>query len=88
MLLANVEAAQDLLAGDVYDRIAGQIAKLKIDEERCFERVNVRMPDENPQFDVDTSDSFYMLTKQKDAGFRYVFQTEDGQEESILLEYL
>ena len=88
VLQANVEIAQNLPARNVYDIIAGQIAKLQIDEERCFEKVNVSEPEDKPQFDVDTNHIFYMLTKQKDTGFRYVFRDEEGREESILLEYL
>ena len=44
--------------------------------------------EEVPLLDVEASEDFYIVTKQDNNRFRYVFQNENGEEVSIVLEYL
>ena len=39
-------------------------------------------------FDIDTNEQFYMLVKQKENSFKYVYKNENGEEISVLLEYV
>lgn len=88
VLEANPEIAKALPNKNAYTLIAEQIRKLQCNEKDCFERVEVTEPESNPQFDMDTSEDFYIVTKQKNNHFRYVFKGEDDEEISIILEYL
>ena len=72
--------------------LAGQIENLKVEEDPCFDRVEAefpgKIPGAGPQFDVEAREQFFLFTKQKNTVFRYVFANEDGEEASVLLEYL
>lgn len=88
VLNANVDIAGTLPDRNVYALIAGQIKKLQCNEQDCFDRVDVAEPENNPQFDLDTSEEFYIVTKQEKNQFHYVFKGENDEEISIVLEYL
>lgn len=88
VLDANPEIAKALPNRNAYTLIAEQIRKLQCNEQDCFDRVEVTEPESNPQFDMDTSEDFYIVTMQKNNHFRYVFKGEDDEKISIVLEYL
>ncbi len=68
--------------------LAKGLEKLQVDNENCFNSVKVSENNENTSFDIDTSEKFYMLIKEKDNRFKYVYKNETGEEISVLLEYL
>ena len=88
VLDANPELAGILPDRNAYTLIAEQIKKMQFDEKDCFDSVNVTHPEEVPLLDVEASEDFYIVTKQDNNRFRYVFQNENGEEVSIVLEYL
>lgn len=92
VLEANGEQDGEKSGQNVYDVLAGQIENLKVEEDPCFDRVEAefpgKIPGAGPQFDVEAREQFFLFTKQKNTVFRYVFANEDGEEASVLLEYL
>ena len=92
VLEANGEQDGAKSGQNVYDVLAGQIENLKVEEDPCFDRVEAefpgKIPGAGPQFDVEAREQFFLFTKQKNTVFRYVFANEDGEEASVLLEYL
>ena len=88
VLKANIEVAKALQTINPYELIAKEIEKLQVDNENCFDSVKVSENDTNTSFDIDTSEKFYMLIKERDNQFKYVYKNENGEEISILLEYL
>lgn len=88
VLKANVETTKVLQTINPYELIAKEIEKLQVNSENCFDNVKVLDDNENTSFDIDTNEKFYLLIKQKDNQFKYVYKNENGEEISILLEYL
>lgn len=88
VLKANIETTKALQTINPYELIAKEIENLQVNNENCFDNVKVTENNENTSFDIDTNEKFYMLVKQKDNHFKYVYKNEDGEEISILLEYL
>lgn len=88
VLDANADAAKNLSGRDAYRLIAEQIRNMQFNENDCFDRVDVMEPVSSPQLDVEASKAFYIVTKQKNSQFRYVFKSENGEEIGIVLEYL
>lgn len=88
VLEANMEIAKSLPNRSAYTLIAEQIKKLQFNEKDCFERVGVTKPNSSPQFDVDASEEFFIVTKQENSQFHYSFKSENGEKISIVLEYL
>lgn len=92
VLEANGEQDGKKSGQNVYDVLAGQIENLKVEEDPCFDRVEAefpgKIPGAGPQFDVEAREQFFLFTKQKNTVFHYVFANEDGEEASVLLEYL
>lgn len=88
VLKANIETTKALQTINPYELIAKEIEKLQVNNENCFDNVKVTENNENTSFDVDTSERFYMLIKEKDNQFKYVYKNENGEEISVLLEYL
>ncbi len=88
VLKANVETTKALQTINPYELIAKEIEKLQVNNENCFDNVKVTENNENTSFDIDTNEKFYMLIKEKDNQFKYVFKNENGEEISVLLEYL
>lgn len=88
VLNANTDIAEALPDQNVYALIANQIMKLQCNEQDCFDRVGITDPESNPHFDLDTSEDFYIITKQENNRFHYVFKGENNEEIIIVLEYL
>ena len=88
VLKANVETTKALQTINPYELIAKEIEKLQVNNENCFDNVKVTENNENTSFDIDTNEKFYMLIKEKENQFKYVFKNENGEEISVLLEYL
>lgn len=88
VLEANFEIAKSLSNRSAYTLIAEQIKKLQFNEKDCFERVGVTEPNSSPQFDVDASEEFFIVTKQENSRFHYSIKGGNGEEISIVLEYL
>lgn len=88
VLKANVETTKALQTINPYELIAKEIEKLQVNNENCFDNVKVTENNENTSFDIDTNEKFYMLIKEKDNQFKYVYKNENGEEISVLLEYL
>ena len=88
VLKANIETTKALQTINPYELIAKEIEKLQVNNENCFDNVKVTENNENTSFDVDTNERFYMIIKEKDNQFKYVYKNENGEEISVLLEYL
>ena len=79
VLEANMEIAKSLPNRSAYTLIAEQIKKLQFNEKDCFERVGVTKPNSSPQFDVDASEEFFIVTKQENSQFHYLFKSGNGE---------
>ncbi len=88
VLKANIEVTKALQTINPYELIVKEIEKLQVNNENCFDNVKVTENNENTSFDIDTNEKFYMLIKEKDNQFKYVYKNENGEEISVLLEYL
>lgn len=88
VLKANIETAKALQTINPYELIAKEIEKLQVNDRNCFENVKVTENNENTTFEIDTDEKFYILVKQKENSFKYVYKNEHGEEISVLLEYL
>lgn len=88
VLKANIETTKALQTINPYELIAKEIEKLQVNNENCFDNVKVTENNENTKFDIDTNEKFYMLVKQKENNFKYVYKNENGEEISVLLEYV
>ncbi len=88
VLKANIENTKALQTINPYELIAKEIEKLQVNNENCFDNVKVTENNENTTFDIDTNEQFYMLVKQKENSFKYVYKNENGEEISVLLEYV
>lgn len=88
VLKANIETTKALQTINPYELIAKEIEKLQVNNENCFDNVKVTENNENTTFDIDTNEKFYMLVKQKENSFKYVYKNENGEEISVLLEYV
>lgn len=88
VLKANIETTKALQTINPYELIAKEIEKLQVNNENCFDNVKVTESSKNTRFDIDTNEKFYMLVKQKENSFKYVYKNENGEEISVLLEYL
>ena len=88
VLKANVETTKALQTINPYELIAKEIEKLQVNNENCFDNVKITDNNEHTFFDIDTNEKFYMLIKEKDNQFKYIYKNENGEEISVLLEYL
>ena len=88
VLKANIETRKALQTINPYELIAKEIEKLQVNNENCFDNVKVTESSKNTRFDIDTNKKFYMLVKQKENRFKYVYKNENGEEISVLLEYV
>lgn len=88
VLDANTEIAKTLPNRSAYTLIAEQMRKMQFNEKDCFDSVDVTEPEKSPQLDMEASEDFYIVTKQENNRFRYVFQNENGEEVSVILEYI
>ncbi len=88
VLKANIETTKALQTINPYELIAKEMEKLQVNNENCFDNVKVTENNDNTSFDIDTNEKFYMLVKQKENSFKYVYKNENGEEISVLLEYV
>ena len=88
LLEANTEVAETLPNRNAYTLIAEQMRKMQFNEKDCFDSVEVRETENNPQLDMEASKDFFIVTKQENSEFRYVFKGENGEEISVVLEYM
>ena len=88
VLKANIETTKALQTINPYELIAKEIEKLQVNNENCFDNVKVTENNASTTFDIDTNEKFYMLVKQKESNFKYVYKNENGEEVSVLLEYV
>ncbi len=88
VLKANIETTKALQTINPYELIAKEIEKLQVNNENCFDNVKVTESSKNTRFDIDTNEKFYMLVKEKENRFKYVYKNENGEEISVLLEYV
>lgn len=84
----NIKPTDVLPDRNVYTLAAEQIRKLQCNERDCFDRVEVAVQENSPRFDMDASEEFYIMAKQENNSFRYVFKGVKNEEISILLEYM
>lgn len=87
VLQANRKIGRTLTDRNAYSLIAKQLGRLQYEEQDCMERVEACDTEGVPKFDMDVSEGFYIVTKQENNRFSYVFQTDTGEEASIILEY-
>ena len=80
-----MEANED--GKNIYDMAVEQFRYLEVEQSSCFEKVNVT-GEKKTQFDLEAGEKFYMLVRNTESRFRYVFCDEDGAEVSVLLEYI
>lgn len=88
VLKANIETTKALQTINPYELIAKEIEKLQVNNENCFDNVKITENNKNTSFDIDTNEKFYILIKEKDNQFKYVYKNENDEEISVLLEYL
>ena len=88
VLKANIETTKALQTINPYELIAKEIEKLQVNNENCFDNVKVTENNANTTFDIDTNEKFYMLVKESNNQFKYVYKNENGEEISVLLEYV
>ena len=81
---SNLDIHQE---NEVYKIIAGQIDKLKINEQKCFDKVGFTTEPNDIQFMLDTNDYFYMLVKEKKSSFSYVYKELNGKSVKVTLIY-
>lgn len=87
VLKANIETTKALQTINPYELIAKEMEKLQVNNENCFDNVKVTENNDNSSFDIDTNEKIYMLIKEKDNQFKYVYKSENGEEINVLLEY-
>ncbi len=81
---SNLDIHQE---NEVYKIIAGQIDKLKINEQKCFDKVGFTTEPNDIHFMLDTNDYFYMLVKEKKSSFSYVYKELNGKSVKVTLIY-
>lgn len=67
----------------VYCRVAGQIETLEVNQQKCFDSVDLSAYPWNPQFNLNTSQVFYQLAKERSL-FTYIQESIYGTEEIML----
>lgn len=81
---SNLDIHQE---NEVYKIIAGQIDKLKVNEQKCFDKVGFTTEPNDIHFMLDTNDYFYMLVKEKKSSFSYVYKELNGKSVKVTLIY-
>lgn len=71
----------------VYKIIAEQIDKLKINKQKCFDKVEFTTEPNDIHFMLATNDYFYMLVKEKKSSFSYVYKELNGKNVKVNLIY-
>ena len=62
---------------DAYDLTAKQIGMLKVKRQQCFDKAKAETTENATQFNLETNESFFLLTKQSDS--RFVCDYENGE---------
>lgn len=71
---------------DVYDLTAKQIGMLKVKQQKCFDKAKAETTENTAQFNLETNEKFFLLTKQSDS--RFICDYEDGEIIVVSLKYL
>ena len=71
---------------DVYDLTAKQIGMLKVKQQKCFDKATAETTQNVAQFNIETNEEFFLLTKQSDS--RFVCDYENGEKIVVSLKYL
>lgn len=71
---------------DVYDLTAKQIGMLKVKQQKCFDKAKAETTENTAQFNLETNEKFFLLTKQSDS--RFICDYEDGEKIVVSLKYL
>lgn len=87
VLQSNASITRSTSGKNMYELIAEELEKLQVNNKQCFDKVSVVNNKIITSFDVDTNETFYMLIKQSDSQFKYVFKNDKGEEITVLLEY-
>lgn len=87
VLQSNASITRSTSGKNMYELIAEELEKLQVNNKQCFDKVSVVNNKIITSFDVDTNETFYMLIKQRDSQFKYVFKNDNGEEITVLLEY-
>lgn len=87
VLQSNASITKSSSGKNMYELIAEELEKLQVNNKQCFDKVSVVNNKIITSFDVDTNETFYMLIKQRDSQFKYVFKNDNGEEITVLLEY-
>lgn len=87
VLQSNASITRSTSGKNMYELIAEELEKLQVNNKQCFDKVSVVNNKIITSFDVDTNETFYMLIKQRDSQFKYVFKNDKGEEITVLLEY-
>ncbi len=87
VLQSNASITKSASGKNMYELIAEELEKLQVNNKQCFDKVSVVNNKILTSFDVDTNETFYMLIKQRNSQFKYVFKNDNGEEITVLLEY-
>lgn len=71
---------------DVYNLTAKQIGMLKVKQQKCFDKAKAETIENATQFNLETNEKFFLLTKQSDS--RFVCDYENGEKIVVSLKYL
>lgn len=71
---------------DVYDLTAKQIGMLKVKQQKCFDKAKAETTENAAQFNLETNEKFFLLTKQSDS--RFICDYENGEKIVVSLRYL
>ena len=71
---------------DVYDLTAEQIGMLKVKQQKCFDNATAETIQNVAQFNIETNEEFFLLTKQSDS--RFLCDYENGEKIVVSLKYL
>lgn len=69
----------------IYELLAGQIKKLYIDCQKCFDSVSLYEHWHHTHFNLNASEIFYMLVKQRIPHITYVYMDTDETEIQVTL---
>lgn len=61
---------------DAYDLTAKQIGMLKVKRQQCFDKAKAETTENATQFNLETNESFFLLTKQSDSRFVCDYEME------------
>ena len=70
---------------DVYDLTAKQVGMLKVTRQQRFAKAKAETTENATQFNLETNESFFLLTKQSDS--RFVCDYENGEKIVVSLKY-